>query len=257
MFPYANTNIELFNQLSGERYTAKDLALIVKTYELARHLFTGRFQTFGREYISHLVRTASILGFLHAPSPVVAAGLIHNAYTTGDFGFGKRGLSTAKRRLVRKTVGPEVEEYLPAFAAMKWNEQTFSLIRDRLESFNQVDRYAVLLRLTDHLEHNLDYHFLYWGEKGRDQWLLKKNVPIVIEIAEKLGYPTLAKDLRWVFQENARVNTLGEFCWPREKSRTSRIIPLSCRKRFSIVIYEKFTNIGKRLRHRLALKPYS
>jgi len=60
MIPYANTNIELFNQLSGERYTAADLGLIVKTYELARRLFTGRFQLHGKDFISHVVRTAEV-----------------------------------------------------------------------------------------------------------------------------------------------------------------------------------------------------
>jgi len=257
MFPYANTSIELFNQLSGERYTGQDLRLIVKTYELAKCLFAGRVLESGKEYISHVVRTASILGSLQAPSPVVAAGLIHNAYQKGDFGYGKRGISNAKRRMVRKTLGQEVEGYIAGFHFMKLNEKTFSLIRDELELGDQVYRYAVLLHLADHLEHNLDYGVLYRDERVRNQWLLKKNVSIVIEMAEKLGYPTLAKDLNWVFRENARADIPMEACWQREQSGSFHMIPLSCRKRWSIVVYETLANLKKRLRHQVARKPHS
>jgi len=254
MFPYANTNIELFNQLSGERYTAADLGLIVKTYELARRLFTGRFQLHGKDFISHVVRTASILGSLHPSAPVVAAGLIHDAYRNGDFGYGKNGISCAKRRMVRKTLGQEVEGYIAGFHFMKWNEQTFSLIRDELESGDRVFRNVVLIRLADHFERNLDYGILYLDERLRNQWLLKKNVPIVIEIAEKLGFPTLAKDLNWVFSENAKVGKTFEGCGHSRQNSSSRMIPLSCRKRLSIVVYETLANLKKRLRHRFFRK---
>jgi len=257
MTPYANTSIELFNQLSNEGYTPEDLGLIVKTYELARHLFTGRVLVNGKDFIAHVVRAASILGSLHTSAPVVAAGLIHNAYGKGDFGYGKRGISNAKRRLVRKTLGQEVEAYIAGFAAIKWNEQTFSLIRDELESGDQVYRYVVLLHLADHFEHNLDYGILYFDERLRNQWLLKKNVPIVIEIAEKLGYQTLAKDLNWVFSENARVGKTFEGCGHFRQNSSSRMIPLSCRKRLSIVAYETFANLKKRLRHRFFRKPHT
>lgn len=257
MFPYANTNIELFNQLSGERYTGQDLRLIVKTYELAKCLFTGRVLESGKEYISHVVRTASILGSLQAPSPVVAAGLIHNAYQKGDFGYGKRGISNAKRRMVRKTLGQEVEGYIAGFHFMKLNEQTFSLIRDELELGDQVYRYAVLLHLADHLEHNLDYGVLYFDERVRNNWLHNRNFPVVIEIAEKLGFPTLAKDLNWVFSENARVAKTFEGCGHSRQNSSSRMIPLSCRKRLSIVAYEAFANLKKRLRPRFAWKPHT
>jgi len=207
----------------------------------------------GKDFISHVVRTASILGSLQASSPVVAAGLIHNAYQNGDFGYGKKGISNAKRRMVRKTLGQEVEGYIAGFHFMKWEEQTFSLIRDELESGDQVNRYVVLLHLANHFEHNLDYGVLYFDERVRNQWLLKQNVPIVIEMAEKLGYPTLAKDLNWVFSENARADVPMEAFWEREQSGSSRMIPFSCRKRLSIVVYETLANVKKRLRRRLTL----
>lgn len=254
MFPYANTNIELFNQLSRDRYSAEDLGLIVKTYELAKSLFAGWVLAYGRDYFSHVVRTASILAFHHAPLPVVAAGLIHNSYSKGDFGFGKKGISNAKRRLVRNTLGKEVDECIAGFAAMKWNETTFPFIRDALETSDRTFRHVVLLYLAEGLEHNLDYGVLYTNESTRKRWILKRNHPLVVEIAEKLGYPALAKELSCVFQENAKAD-LPEEAWKEKMlSHSFCIIPHSCRKRLSIVVYETFANLKKRLRHRFALR---
>lgn len=256
MFPYANNNIELFNQLADEGYSTEDLELIVQTYEWSMRLFSGRVFGYGRDYFSHLVRTASILGFLHAPSSVVAAGLIHNAYQNADFGLGQRGISPAKRRLIQKTLGQEVEESIAGFHLMKWNEHTFPIIREKIESSDRVFRNVVLIKLADHLEHNLDYGVLYFKKIRRDQ-LLKQNLPAVPEMAEKLGYPSLAKDLNWVFLENARAEIPMEASWHKEQLFSPYKIPLSCRKRFSIVAYETLANVKDRLRQRFIMKTYS
>jgi hypothetical protein len=42
MHSYAQTNIQLFNQLRGKAYASADLVRIRKAYELAVQLFTGR-----------------------------------------------------------------------------------------------------------------------------------------------------------------------------------------------------------------------
>src|SRR5437867_665839 len=102
---YAQTNIQLFNQLQREGYSNAELSLIRDAYELAMHLFTGFFIASGRTQIAHVVGAASILGSLHTPAEVVAAGLIHNVYETGDFGDGRRGISDARRQQIRQTIG--------------------------------------------------------------------------------------------------------------------------------------------------------
>src|SRR5208282_2979363 len=80
MHTYAQTNIQLINQLRGESYATSDLRVVVDSYELAALLLTGRFRASGKTFIAHLVGTASILGSLHAPAPLVAAGLLHAVY---------------------------------------------------------------------------------------------------------------------------------------------------------------------------------
>ncbi len=103
-FLYAQTNLQLLNQLQHEGYTKAELGSIRAAYNLAAHLFTGYFLASGRTQIAHVVGTASILGSLHVPWEVVAAGLIHNVYVTGDFGCGRSGISKVKRREIKMAV---------------------------------------------------------------------------------------------------------------------------------------------------------
>ena len=58
---YAQTNIQLFNQLRRDGYSKTDLDLVRDAYELAMVLFSGRFQPSGKSFIAHVVGTASIL----------------------------------------------------------------------------------------------------------------------------------------------------------------------------------------------------
>src|SRR5262245_4841225 len=101
MRAYAQTNIQLFNQLRYYAYSDADLNLVRDAYELAMVLFSGRFQSSGKSFIAHVVGTASILAWVRLPAPVVAAGLLHNAYGSGDFGDGRRGATTPRRRRIR------------------------------------------------------------------------------------------------------------------------------------------------------------
>ena len=91
MHAYAQTNVQLFNQLQSEGYSKKDRERVREAYEFAMRLFTSLFLPSGKTFIDHLVGTASILASLHMPVEIVAAGLIHAAYLHGDFGGATNG----------------------------------------------------------------------------------------------------------------------------------------------------------------------
>jgi (p)ppGpp synthase/HD superfamily hydrolase len=61
MHAYAQTNIQLLNQLRAGGYATAELARIRDVYEFAMLLFTGRYQPCGKPFIDHLVGTVSIL----------------------------------------------------------------------------------------------------------------------------------------------------------------------------------------------------
>src|SRR5271166_5254308 len=104
------TKLLLQIQLSGG--SDELLRTVLQDYELAMRLFTGSYSGSGKTTIAHLVGTASILHEVHAPTAVVAAGLLHSAYMTGDFGDGYSRITRTKRERLKSAVGSAVEEYV-------------------------------------------------------------------------------------------------------------------------------------------------
>jgi (p)ppGpp synthase/HD superfamily hydrolase len=201
MTTYAQTILQLYDQLKRDGYSSDEMTVIHNVYEISMSLFSGRFQPSGKGFMSHGVGTASILASLRLPVQVVAAGLIHNVYWVGDFGDGNIGISKAKREKIRRIVGKEIEEYVNGFAARKWNKQTLTVIRDTIDTLDPLDRNVLLIELADQLEFHLDLGVLYCGEAR--QKLIEGLRPIILEIADRLGFPILASELARLFKETA------------------------------------------------------
>lgn len=249
MHPYAQTILQLYDQLRRDGYSKEDLAYIRNVYELAMSLFSGRFQPSGKTFISHCVGTASILASLNLPAQVMAAGLIHNVYMNGDFGDGSRGVSNAKREKVRSVAGKEAEEYVARFATMRWNSRTLPDIRDRLDELNPTDRNVALIELADNLEHLLDLDVLYFAA-GSHRYM--DDIHILVEIAEKLGFPTLAAELKRAHSETISAQVLTELVARHKVSFV--ITPKSYRKRLSAVFYQEVDQASNYFRRQLIPK---
>jgi (p)ppGpp synthase/HD superfamily hydrolase len=203
MHAYAQTNVQLFNQLRSEGYSKEDRGRISEAYEFAMGLFTGLFLPSGKTFIDHLVGTASILASLHVPVNVVAAGLIHAAYLHGDFGVARQGISEVKRKQVRDVVGEEVEEYVARYDRLLWNPQKILFLRDTLDELSPMDRNVLLMRLANELEHHLDLGPLYYDRAEQEQKWRQRYVeiygPMMVATAEKLGFPSLSAEMTTLF----------------------------------------------------------
>jgi (p)ppGpp synthase/HD superfamily hydrolase len=247
MHSYAQTNLQLFNQLSESGYAKKELSLIYDAYQLVMELFTGGFRSSGKPFIAHLVGTASILTSLGAPGKVVAAGLLHATYTNGDFGDGKKGINNARREKIRLAVGEEVEEYIARYTALPWNEKSISAICDRFDTLNTIERDVLLIRLTNELEEYLDFGILYCGELKYQRYVNHSSDPMV-EMAEKLGFPTLAKQLITALQETSLAEIPSELRNQSGQNVSFVIAPHSYRKKLSLVFYPWLFGKLRRLR---------
>ena len=96
-------------------YSAGDVNFVHKAYGVAQQLFPARFRASGKPFLCHLVGTASDLIQEAASADVLAAGLLHAAYSEGDFGYvflGHKKDSPRKRRWLAKHMGEKVEEYI-------------------------------------------------------------------------------------------------------------------------------------------------
>ena len=247
MHSYAQTNIQLFNQLRRVGYSNTDLSLVRDGYELAMVLFTGRFQPSGKSFIAHVVGTASILASLRLPPKLVAAGLIHNVYENGDFGTGRIGISAGKRDEIRKTLGPEVEEYVARFAALCSTSPTADLARNNPDKLASVDRGALLILLAEGLEHLLDCDILYYGDAVTRSCI--DNSKIAVEIAEKLGLSVLGAELRKAIREVESADRPVDLSG--QAPRSFVIAPKSCRKRLLVTLRQNLIQTTHRFRSKI------
>lgn len=185
---FARTNLQLWNQLAAEGRAEADLAAIRAAYELGMRLFAGQFRPSGKTFLAHLVGTASVLAAAGAGPAVVASGLLHSAYTHGEFGDGRRGLAAAKREQVRRAVGEEVEALVARYTTLAWSEEALQAVRGRLAELAEADRQVLLVRLADTLEDHLDGGMRYCRKSA-------SVGPAAVEAAEALGCPGLARAL--------------------------------------------------------------
>ncbi len=235
MHSYAQTNVQLFNQLRCEGYSKKDRESVREAYEFALRLFTGLFLPSGKTFIDHLVGTASVLASLHVPVEMVTAGLIHAAYLHGNFGGIRKGISETTRNQVRLAVGPEVEEYVVRYERMPWDPEIFPVLLDTIDKLSRIDRDVLLMRLANDLEHNLDFGSLY-----RDNWreYIQHGGPAMVSMAEKLGFPSLSAEMASVFKEILTQAPLGPRIGTSEPA-AYLIVPKSYHERFWVVYLPK------------------
>ena len=246
MESYAQTNIQLFDQLQREGYTEDELNVVRDTYVLAARLFTGLYRPSGKTFVAHAVGTASILGSLRTPTTMVAAGLIHAAYEHGDFGDGSQGISETKREQIKQAVGKEVEGYVARYTALRWHSKTIPTIYDGLPTLGPIDRDILLMRLANTLEDLLDLGVLYcFNAESRRRTYLRRG-SMMIDIAERLGFPTLGRELARVLEETASSKVAAEL---RSHHKGVVLIPPSsyCR-RTRVLLCQESTRVFERLR---------
>jgi hypothetical protein len=251
MQAYAQTNIQLFNQLSRAGYRSADLEYLYRAYELTIRLFTGQFRASGKTFIAHLVGTASILVALRAPSPLVAAGLLHAAYTQGDFGKGGRGISSTKRLRLIQVLGEQAEQYVAQYTAQSWNKAAIAVVYEKLMTLNAIEWDIILLCLANTLEDHLDLGMRYSEDSQRigDGRYTDASRVLQVGMAEQLGFPELAAELMRVFDEHAAADVHASLRRPKRFSFT--FAPASYQRRPSAFLHRVLDGCLRRLPVRL------
>ncbi len=198
---YAQTNLQLFNQMRAAGYVDADLRTVRTAYDLATRLFTAKFRGSGKPLLSHLVGTASVLCAVRAPAPVLAAAVLHAAYIFGEFGDGRRGMTPAKRDAVRMAVGPEIEDLVARYEELEWTDPAIKALHARVDPLSKAERDVLLIRLANELEDHLDLGVLYCGNAQHRRDLIGSSLNVCIDLANRIGEPVLGSELRRVFDE--------------------------------------------------------
>ena len=144
----AQTNLQLYRQLTEAGWDEEGLETVQRAYDLARELFAGCYRPNHKSFIAHLVGTASALAAWGEPPAMVAAGLLHSAYLYGEFGDGTRGVNRAKRRLLQERVGDAVADRVERYT--RSDHLVLQHIgRDTAGAAEFSDRDVVVMRLAD------------------------------------------------------------------------------------------------------------
>lgn len=236
---YPQTNIQLYGELREAGFGEAALAHARKAYDCAMELFSGRFRGSGKPFLSHLVGTAGILARIGARADVVAAGLLHAAYTDGEFGNGLPGVSPKKRARIRRAVGRATEELVARYTSFHWTRETIPRISETVESFSADERDVLRIRLANELEDHLDLGVLYCRNADERKRYLRRYLVLCTSMAEKLGDGELAAALGETFEETLAARV--EKCLLSRQRFSFLVIPASCRPRPRVRIYYPLT----------------
>ncbi|PSB58981.1 DUF6817 domain-containing protein [Chamaesiphon polymorphus] len=236
MYAYAQTNIQLLNQLHQAGYSHVELQSVANAYKLAVRLFTGRFRPSGKTFIAHLVGTASILAKLQVPDRLIIVGLLHAVYSHGDFGTGQTGISTAKQKQILQVISPEIEEYIARYTALKWDLEIGTIVHRQIDTLDEIERDVLLIRLANELEERLDLGILYCGDAKYYRYTERdRHLP---EMAEKLGYSRLAAEFDTVLKELAEAELPEAICNPTKQEYSTLVTPNSCQRKLSVLFHQ-------------------
>ncbi|MEX2170754.1 MAG: DUF6817 domain-containing protein [Pirellulales bacterium] len=200
--PYAQTNIQLYSQLLQADWADAELRRVQAAYELAMRLFAGHFRPNQKTFLAHLVGTASILAAHGGESETVVAGLLHSVYSHGEFGNSSRGITSAKRQVVRGAVGDHCEALIDRYTSIRWSLSEIIALAAGACGLSAQNKCIALIKLADVLEDHLERGMQYSPHKklpggggGDDAWC-----GALIELAAALGHDRLAAELKTGFE---------------------------------------------------------
>ncbi len=197
---FAQTNVQLYQQLREEGYPLVEQQRVYVAYNLAMGLFGGQFRGSGKTFVAHLVGTASILADLQTPVGVVVAALLHAAYSDGFFERQPPGVTDQKRALLRASVGAEVEDLVFRYQNLAWRQPgAVTRLRSGLANVDGADRTVVLMRLANELEEHLDMASLYCANAEARRSFVRVYGEDLLGLTEALGQRRLTAAFRRTF----------------------------------------------------------
>lgn len=227
---YAQTNIQLYNQLIRSECSLDEMTRVRLAYELAVRLFAGLYRPSGKTFLDHAVGTASIVHEIKGKPALTAAALLHSAYTHGDFGFiGQLSDSTKSKRLI-DAAGEETEAYVRMYTGLHRVMCNTGELPIRMDDLSPAEREVVLLHVANELEDHLNCGTLYCYNAARHKDKLEERHETLFDLACRLGSIELQREVDRVFAECSSQPLAPELLQRAGRPRSYLILPESCRR---------------------------
>lgn len=211
MRSFAMTYPQLMNQAVAAGFANADLRRLRDAHEFARGLVDGLYRKYSTPFLCHLTRAASITMSETRSTDVVIAALLHAVYFLNTFdGSSRRGPRRSDRDMVRARIGPVAEELITLYGETPWHEpEVLEAHAAKAGSHPPGTQGLLLIVLANELEDHLDTAEAYAGRSGQVV-LDERYAAACIALAEELGHPALAADLREAFDlcRNASVPSI-------------------------------------------------
>jgi len=138
-----------------------------------------------------------------------------------------------------EALGEEVEQYVYGFANLEWNRKTRSVILERMNELDTIERNVMLLRIVNELDENLDLGILYSRNTEVHRKFIMQEGPLLIKMVKKLDYPSLVPVLEKTFEETLNAEIPPELCNRGDKGVI--LIPaMSYCKKLPLAIWREF-----------------
>lgn len=192
--PIARAELEqtrsgLLDLAARRGYDAAELAALAEAYHLAHLLSDGGYRPCGRPFVNHLAGTASVLLRYGFRIELVAAALLHAAYShAAAHPQGPPGAVAAVCAALGGR-GSAIERRVRAYS---WREQSAEPAAIAPEALAVGDAELAMLSAANELDMHLAGEFRY---SGRTDAIAPALVAQIAHVADKLGVPGIAAAL--------------------------------------------------------------
>lgn len=188
----AQTRSELLDLALACGYDARELAFLVRAWQLAAMLTDGGYRPCGRPFINHLVGTASVLVRYGLRIEVVAAGLLHAVYThCPELEAGPEASIEAVCRLLGGR-DSALEKRVRAYTERGENVQALVDAHAAGQGLSVADAEIVAMAAANEVDMVLSGEFRY---SGRSDAVAPDAADVMAHVCDVLGIPGLAATL--------------------------------------------------------------
>jgi hypothetical protein len=205
--PFAQTLMQLADQMESVGYPPWDLESVRQAHAAAVILFLGVYRQSGEPFIAHLVSTASVLAAYGAPVSAIVAALLHAAYPLGRFQGHVEGDLGAQRRWLKGRIGSRVEALIFEYCRLDYPDVQTAVLESDLDRLRMNLAHAVSIRIANSIDAHLDLDLL---NTRNPQETLAKNTAqnerwreVYRKIAIRLGYAPML-DLLYALHEEVK-----------------------------------------------------
>jgi (p)ppGpp synthase/HD superfamily hydrolase len=246
---FAQTNVQLFNQLVHAACPPDDMVLIRRAHDLAIRIFAGLYRPSGKSFMDHVVGTASIIHQARGKPVLTAAGLLHSAHSEGDFGFPGRLSMRFRNHRITNAVGDEVAAYVRMYDELAREPRDADRLLEQVDGMSQAWRDIAALRVANEIEDHLNGGTLYCHHAASHRQRLGERREVLAGLARRLELPALERAVDRVFDECARLTVAPELLQRAPRPRSYRLLPGSCRRSAWLFLYEETRRLQRWAAH--------